>query len=114
MKRRHIGVAVAAGMLALAGGSLAPSGAQAARTPAHQSAARTVELAIRQLPPGRRTIAQLAHYYYGSRTMSFVIVAANPWLGTYPITKPLTRYGGLSQHAKVVLPTVHGQRPVGP
>jgi hypothetical protein len=114
MTRRHIRMVAAVGLIVVGGGSLPPTGAQAVGAPAHRNAGRAVKLAIRQLPPGRRTVARLANYYYGSSAMSFVIVAANSWLDGYPVTRSLAEYTGSSQHSSVVIPTVRGVRPVGP
>ena len=73
----------------------------------------SARLTIARLPVQRRTIGQIAAYYYGASAMSFVILVANPWLGGYPLTKPLTNASPLA-HPTVMVPRIQYPRPLGP
>jgi hypothetical protein len=102
---------------ALSAPALAPAqpithaGALPAASSSPTAATRSLTVAVRDLPPGRRTLAQLAAYYYGSRTMSFVLTAANPRLAGVGADRNLatSRPG-----AAVRIPELRGARPLGP
>lgn len=71
-------------------------------------------LIIRHLPITRRTIRQLAIYYYGAPQMSFVLLTANPWLAGFRLDQSFSRYPDVRDHPTIRVPTVRGGRPVGP
>jgi hypothetical protein len=112
----------AAGLLltavaALSAPSLAPAqpishaGALPEATTVTAAGIRGLAVAVRDLPPGRRTLAQIAAYYYGARRMSFVLTAAKPGLaGVGPDRDLVTSRPG----AAVRIPVLRGPRPLGP
>jgi hypothetical protein len=82
-----------------------------------QAAASTgkgLRLTIRTLPPHRRTIAQLAYWYYSSAQMSSVIEAANPWLRGFRPNRPLVTFPGLARHPTILIPSLSGWIPLDP
>jgi hypothetical protein len=76
-----------------------------------QAGAGTLTVAVRDLPPGRRTLAQIAAYYYGARQMSFVLEAANPWLTGIGSGRNLA---AAASHARLRIPVLRGPRTLGP
>jgi hypothetical protein len=111
--------ACAAGLLLAA---LSPATAAAARTlgrsgatPASGAHARRdasgLTLSVRNLPAGRATMAQIAHFYYGSRDLSFVLQAVNPWLRDVRPDRNLATVPG---HPTIHIPVLRGARPLGP
>jgi hypothetical protein len=73
--------------------------------------AEGLTLTIGRLPASRRTIRQLATYYYGAPEMSFVLQAANPWLAGFRLDQSFSTYSG---HPAIHVPTLGGARPIGP
>jgi hypothetical protein len=94
-----------------AGHPFVNSGAAPATSERAQRHASQLTLDVRDLPAGRATMAQIARYYYGSRDLSFVLEAANPWLlGVRPDRRLATAAG----HATIRVPVLRGARPLGP
>jgi hypothetical protein len=121
MRRRSIILPLAVFAATTVGPPLAAGNAQSAPRTATTHVATlapsvrgSARLTIARLPAQRRTIAQLATFYYGSSAMSFVILAANPWLGGYPLTKPLASNSSSPTHRTVNVPSIRYPRPLGP
>jgi hypothetical protein len=105
---------IAVGFPAAGNAQSAPRSTRAHVAPLASSARSSARLAIASLPADRRTIAQLSAYYYGASAMSFVILAANPWLDGYSLTRSLTSNSISPQHRTVIVPRIRYPRPLGP